>query len=65
MIELRQWRQFVTLAQELPVGRNLLRLHMTQPPLSQAIRGLERALGVALFACSRRSVVLTPAAHRR
>ena len=34
---------------------------MTQPPLTQAIAGLEQALGVRLFDRTKRSVVLTPA----
>ncbi len=60
-VELRSWRQFLMLAQTLHFGRAAALLHITQPPLTQAIQQLERRLGTLLFERTRRSVALTPA----
>ena len=55
---------FVAVAQSLNFRQAAQVLHMSQPPLSRAIRQMEERLGTRLFERDTQGVALTPAGKR-
>ena len=62
-MDLLQLEHFLAVAEELSFTRAAERVHRTQPAVSQSVKKLEEAVGVALFARDMPDLTLTEAGH--
>jgi DNA-binding transcriptional LysR family regulator len=62
-VELRHLKSFITVAEELSIGRAAVRLHISQPPLTRQIQQLETEIGAQLLLRTARGVQLTAAGN--
>lgn len=58
-MDIRQFRYFIAIAEEGQITAAARRLNMAQPPLSQALKGMEHELGVVLFERNKNALTLT------
>jgi DNA-binding transcriptional LysR family regulator len=58
-MDLSQLERFLVVAETGNLRRAAVRLHLSQPALTQSIRSLEQALGATLFERGTRGVTLT------
>lgn len=64
MVDIKQLRYFVAVAETLHFGKAARQLHLSQPPLSRQIANLEKDLGVRLLERHSRHAILTSAGRR-
>ena len=58
-MELRKLRYFLTVAKEQSFTKAAEQLHITHPTLSRQLAAFEEELGIALFVCKGKSIILT------